>query len=105
MPIFDYSNRVVLITGIGAVGEGYGNGGAMAVTMAKQGAIIFGCDINLDAANKAAEHIRNDDEVKNHHSREKGMGIVDVFQQRTVRFNSNSTMTTRSDAYHLPSRT
>ncbi|EGP91078.1 uncharacterized protein MYCGRDRAFT_52515 [Zymoseptoria tritici IPO323] len=34
----------------------------MAVTMARQGAIIYGCDINLDAANKAAEEIRNDDE-------------------------------------------
>ncbi|SMR41828.1 unnamed protein product [Zymoseptoria tritici ST99CH_1A5] len=83
MPVFDYSNRVVLITGLGAVGEGYGNGGAMAVTMARQGAIIYGCDINLDAANKAAEEIRNDDEVKNHPSRKAGASIVDVFQQRT----------------------
>jgi NAD(P)-dependent dehydrogenase (short-subunit alcohol dehydrogenase family) len=85
MPIFDYSNRVVLITGIGAVGDGYGNGGAMAAAMARQGAIIFGCDINLEAANKAAEQIRNEDEVKNHPSRKEGESVVDVFQQRTVR--------------------
>ena len=29
MPIFDYSGKVVILTGIGAVGEGYGNGTAM----------------------------------------------------------------------------
>lgn len=78
MPMFDYTNKVVLITGIGAVGEGYGNGSAMAAAMAKQGATIYGCDINLDAANKAAEQISNEEEVK-----ARGNSI-EVFQQQTV---------------------
>ncbi|KAF2170268.1 hypothetical protein M409DRAFT_19871 [Zasmidium cellare ATCC 36951] len=90
MPIFDYSNKVVLLTGLGAVGEGYGNGTAMAAAMARQGAIIFGCDINLEAANKAAELIRNEAEVKNHPSRKEGKNAVDVIQQ--------STDVTKSDA-------
>lgn len=85
MPIFDYSNKIVLLTGLGAVGDGYGNGTAMASAMARQGAIVFGCDINLDAANRAAEMIRNEAEVKYHPSRKAGESIVDVIQQSTVR--------------------
>lgn len=88
MPIFDYSNKVVLITGVGAVGEGYGNGSAMAAAMAKQGATIFGCDINLDAANHAVKQISNEDEVK-----AKG-NTVETFQQQTVR-----TQKSRNTAY------
>lgn len=78
MPIFDYTNKVVLLTGIGAVGEGYGNGSAMAAAMARQGATVYGCDINLAAANKAAEQIMNEEEVKARGNK------VEVFQQATV---------------------
>lgn len=84
MPILDYSNKIVLLTGLGAVGEGYGNGTAMASAMARQGAIIFGCDINLEAAEKAAEMIRSESEVKNHPSRTPGQSAVDVMPQSTV---------------------
>lgn len=84
MQIFDYTNKVVLLTGLGAVGEGYGNGTAMAAAMARQGAIIFGCDINLEAANKAAVMIRNETEVKNHPSRTADESAVDVIQKSTV---------------------
>jgi len=85
MPIHDLSNKVLLITGIGAVGEGWGNGTTMATLFARQGAIVYGCDINLEAANKAAEQMRKDPEIANHWSRKSGDSIVDVFQQRTVR--------------------
>ena len=88
MPIFDYSNKIVLLTGLGAVGEGYGNGTAMASAMARQGAVIFGCDINLEAAEKAADMIRNESEVKHHPSRKPGQSAVDVMPQSTVRFRS-----------------
>lgn len=84
MPVFDYTNKVVLVTGLGAVGEGYGNGTAMASAMARQGATIFGCDINLEAANRAADMIRDEAEVRNHPSRKQGRSIVDVIQQSTV---------------------
>lgn len=89
MPIFDYSNKIVLLTGLGAVGEGYGNGTAMASAMARQGAIIFGCDINLEAAEKAADMIRNEAEVKNHPSRKPGQSVVDVMPQSTVKCHSS----------------
>jgi len=84
MPIHDVSNKIVLITGIGCIGEGDGNGTTLATLFARQGAIVFGCDLNLEAANKAAEQIRQDSEVVNHPSRKSGQSsIVDVFQQAT----------------------
>jgi NAD(P)-dependent dehydrogenase (short-subunit alcohol dehydrogenase family) len=43
-------DRVVLITGIGAVGPGWGNGKATAVLFAREGASVFGVDVNLPAA-------------------------------------------------------
>ena len=88
MPLFDYTGKVVLITGIGAVREGYGNGTAMAAIMARQGAVIFGCDINLEAANKAADNINNEEETKAHPARSKVQKPVEVFQQVTVCFQS-----------------
>lgn len=63
MPIHDLTNKVVLLTGIGAVGEGWGNGTTIAALFARQGAKVFGCDINLDAAKKAAGDIRRDSDV------------------------------------------
>jgi NAD(P)-dependent dehydrogenase (short-subunit alcohol dehydrogenase family) len=42
--------KVALVTGIGVKGEGWGNGKAIAVLMARQGAQIFGCDLDLEAA-------------------------------------------------------
>ena len=84
MLLHDLSNKVVLITGIGAVGDGWGNGTTMATLFARQGAIIFGCDINVDAANKAAKQIRNDPEVTSHPSRKPGAIIVDVMQEPVV---------------------
>lgn len=76
MAIFDYTGKVVLLTGIGSVGDGYGNGTAMAAVMARQGAIVFGCDINLEAANRARDAINSEDQVKR--------PAVEVFQTSTV---------------------
>ena len=84
MPIHDLSNKIVLITGIGCVGEGWGNGTTIATLFARQGAAIYGCDINLEAANQAAKQIEQDSEVVQHPSRKSGGRIVDVIQQSTV---------------------
>ena len=58
MPIHDLTDKVVLITGIGCIGEGWGNGTTIATLFARQGAIIFGSDISLPAAERAASQIR-----------------------------------------------
>ncbi|MCJ1229719.1 hypothetical protein MMC12_006388 [Toensbergia leucococca] len=58
MPIHDLTGKVALITGIGCIGEGWVSGTTIATLFARQGAIIFGCDIYLPAAEAAASQIR-----------------------------------------------
>ena len=50
--------KVALIGGAGSRGEGWGNGKATAVAFAREGAAIFGADINLEAAEETASIIR-----------------------------------------------
>lgn len=50
--------KIALISGMGSVGEGWGNGRATAVVMARQGATVFGTDINLAAAEATVATIR-----------------------------------------------
>ena len=42
--------KVAVVTGIGSVGPGWGNGKAIATLFARQGATVFGVDIDLAAA-------------------------------------------------------
>jgi len=42
-------NKVAIITGAGSIGPGWGNGKATAVLFAREGAKVFGVDINLKA--------------------------------------------------------
>ncbi|MCW5699008.1 MAG: SDR family oxidoreductase [Rhodospirillales bacterium] len=43
-------DKVAIVTGCGSVGPGWGNGKAMSVLFAREGARVFGADINGDAA-------------------------------------------------------
>ena len=43
-------DKVALVTGCGSVGPGWGNGKAMAVLFAREGARVFGIDIDADAS-------------------------------------------------------
>jgi NAD(P)-dependent dehydrogenase (short-subunit alcohol dehydrogenase family) len=52
--------KVALVTGCGTVGEGWGNGKAIAVLLARQGASIFGCDLDLQAAQATRDLIRTE---------------------------------------------
>jgi len=56
----DLTGQVVLITGIGCIGEGWGNGLAIATLFARQGAIIFGCDLSLPSAVRSKSTILAD---------------------------------------------
>jgi NAD(P)-dependent dehydrogenase (short-subunit alcohol dehydrogenase family) len=47
--MLDLTGKVAFITGAGSVGEGWGNGKATAVLMARQGAKVFGVDLNAQA--------------------------------------------------------
>lgn len=48
--MFKLTDKVVFLTGCGSVGPGWGNGKSIAVLFARQGARIFGVDINEAAA-------------------------------------------------------
>jgi NAD(P)-dependent dehydrogenase (short-subunit alcohol dehydrogenase family) len=43
-------DKVAIVTGSGSVGPGWGNGKAMSVLFAREGARVVGVDINADAA-------------------------------------------------------
>jgi NAD(P)-dependent dehydrogenase (short-subunit alcohol dehydrogenase family) len=52
--------KVALVTGCGSIGAGWGNGKAIAVLLARQGASVYGCDLQLDAAQATRQLIRDE---------------------------------------------
>ncbi len=52
------NGKVALVTGCGTVGEGWGNGKAIAVLLARQGAAVYGCDLNPEAAQATQQLIQ-----------------------------------------------
>ena len=52
--------KVALVTGCGSSGPGWGNGKAISVLCAREGAKIFGGDINLDAAEQTRGVVRGE---------------------------------------------
>ena len=53
-------NKIVLVSGAGSIGPGWGNGKACSVLYAREGAKVIACDINLDAAIETTEIIRKE---------------------------------------------
>jgi NAD(P)-dependent dehydrogenase (short-subunit alcohol dehydrogenase family) len=49
--------KVALVTGCGSLGPGWGNGKAIAVLLARQGASVFGVDLTLSAAKATGDLI------------------------------------------------
>ena len=58
--MFRLDGKVALVTGCGTIGEGWGNGKAIAVLLARQGASVFGCDLDLAAAQATRDLIREE---------------------------------------------
>jgi NAD(P)-dependent dehydrogenase (short-subunit alcohol dehydrogenase family) len=54
------AGKVAIVTGAGSVAEGFGNGRAAAVALARQGAKIALLDVNLESAEETAQIIRAD---------------------------------------------
>jgi NAD(P)-dependent dehydrogenase (short-subunit alcohol dehydrogenase family) len=48
--MFRLDGKVALVTGCGTLEQGWGNGKAIAVQLARQGAKVFGVDLHLEAA-------------------------------------------------------
>jgi NAD(P)-dependent dehydrogenase (short-subunit alcohol dehydrogenase family) len=53
--------KVAIVTGCGSTGPGWGNGKAIAVLFAREGAKVFGCDITPSAAKETQEIIRGEE--------------------------------------------
>lgn len=53
-------NKVALVTGCGSTGEGWGNGQAISVLLARQGARVFGVDLDATALDNTANIIREE---------------------------------------------
>lgn len=49
--MLDLTGKIAFVSGAGSVGPGWGNGKAMSVLFARQGARVFGTDVHIDAAN------------------------------------------------------
>ncbi len=58
--MLDLTGKVAIVTGAGSIGPGWGNGKAMAVLFARQGAKVFGIDINSDAALVTGEIVQKE---------------------------------------------
>lgn len=52
--------KVAFVTGCGTAGEGWGNGKAISVLLARQGAKVYGVDRNLDAAQVTQSFIQGE---------------------------------------------
>ncbi|WP_439599171.1 SDR family NAD(P)-dependent oxidoreductase [Falsiroseomonas sp.] len=52
-----FADKIVLVTGAGSVGSGWGNGRAIAVGFAKEGATVIGVDRDLAAMTETAERV------------------------------------------------
>jgi NAD(P)-dependent dehydrogenase (short-subunit alcohol dehydrogenase family) len=53
-------DKVALVTGCGSSAPGWGNGKAIAVLFARQGARVFGLDISIEAANETRDVVLED---------------------------------------------
>lgn len=52
-----FAGKVAIVTGAGCVGPGWGNGRAIAVGLAREGATVIGLDRNADSMTETAERI------------------------------------------------
>jgi len=58
--VLDLTGKTAIVTGAGSIGPGWGNGKAMAVLFARQGAKVFGIDINPAAASVTGDIIQRE---------------------------------------------
>jgi NAD(P)-dependent dehydrogenase (short-subunit alcohol dehydrogenase family) len=58
--MLNLTGKVAFVTGAGSVGPGWGNGKAMAVLLARQGATIFGVDIRAEAVEETRDIIASE---------------------------------------------
>lgn len=58
--MLDLKNKIAVVTGCGSIGDGFGNGRAIATTLARQGALVIGTDIDEKAGKNTCEFIKKE---------------------------------------------
>lgn len=58
--MFELKDKVALVMGCGSVAQGWGNGRATAVLLARQGARVYGTDLHLGHATVTLDHIQKE---------------------------------------------
>jgi len=53
-------NKIAIVTGAGSIGPGWGNGKAIAVLFAREGAKVVAADINIEAAKETVDIIHSE---------------------------------------------
>ncbi|CAD7339811.1 SDR family oxidoreductase [Sphingomonadales bacterium 56] len=56
-------NKIAIVTGCGSFAPGWGNGKAIAVLLARQGATVLGVDLDLDAAAETCEIVKSEGHI------------------------------------------
>ena len=58
--MLNLNNKIAVVSGCGSIGNGFGNGRAISTLLARQGAKVFGTDINEEAGQNTANFIKEE---------------------------------------------
>ena len=58
--MLNLNNKIAVVSGCGSIGRGFGNGRAISTLLARQGANVFGTDINEEAGQNTANFIKEE---------------------------------------------
>ncbi len=58
--MLDLKDKIAIVSGCGSIGNGFGNGRAIATLLARQGAKVIGTDINEEAGKNTADFIKKE---------------------------------------------
>ena len=58
--MLDLKDKIAIVSGCGSIGDGFGNGRAIATLLARQGAKVIGTDINEEAGNNTSDFIKEE---------------------------------------------
>ena len=63
--MLDFTGKVAFVTGAGSVGEGWGNGKATAVLLARRGAMVCGLDLDAGALQATTDILQQEGLAQN----------------------------------------
>ena len=53
--MLDLKDKIAIVSGCGSIGDGFGNGRAIATLLARQGAKVIGTDLNEEAGHNTSK--------------------------------------------------